>query len=134
MPKYRNDGATAAYLEGCGQVPPDRIVKTADDKYVTNFSKDSVFTVVEHAPAPWKTFHEGVLPVSITSGLARYSQIEIINSSGDTVTVTANADSSNSRIIPNGQFRIISQSREVDALSVTGNGSGAVYVYGIIGD
>lgn len=133
MPKYRNDGENDQYLFGCGTVPVGETGSPADGKYITRFGKGDSWTVVENAPAPWKTFHEGTLPVSIASGLANYSQIEIINSSGAAITVIANSDSDNSRIIPDGQFRIIGQDREMDSISITGSGAGWVYVYGTLG-
>ena len=132
MLKYRNDGTKDQYLFGCGTVPVGQIASTPDGKYVTVFNKGDVWTIVDHAPSPWTTIHESILPVSVSSGLAKYSQIELINSTGGSITVVVNGDTANSRVIPDGQFRIIGQDREIDSLSVTGSSfSGAVYVYAL---
>lgn len=130
MLKLRNDGTRTQNLYGYGDVPVGRHCIIPDNKYPTVFNKGDVWTVIEDAPAPWETFHEGAPPLTINSGLAVYSSIEIINQTGANVIVVANRDVSRPRTIPTDQFRIITQDREIDALSITGEGnSGFVYVY-----
>lgn len=54
-----------------------------------------------------------------------------MNNSGALITVVANEDTANGMVVLNGGEIMLDQDREIDALSITGDGvSGDVYVYG----
>jgi len=132
MPSYWNSGDTRAVLPGYRGLEPDETVSVS--KYVI-LPDDSPIQLYSHEPytLPSVKLHAGVLPVAITSGLAKYVQIEIVNESGAIITAVLNTDSNNSHVIPSGNFRTFNSDKEIEALSVTGDGTGNVYVYGFRG-
>lgn len=133
MPTYLNGDTKARVIAGfSGQVPAGAEVELV--KYV--YPVPDGFTLTSHLPRthkPWEKLHAGALPVQITEGLAKFAQIEIINKTGAVVSVVPNDDDDNARVIPDGEFRIIEQDHEIDALEITASGSpaGYVYVYGM---
>lgn len=128
MPVYTNDSASTAFLEDYGNVEAGSIATVP--KYAKNL--DAAFSLTTHADAPWVKLHAGVLPVSISSGLAKYGQLLVVNDSGDDVTITANGDATNTLVVLDGATYPISQDREIDAITIAGAGGTNVYVYGLV--
>jgi hypothetical protein len=133
MPTYLNGDTKSRVIAGfSGRVDAGAEVELI--KYVYPIPDD--FTLTSHLPRthkPWEKLHAGTLPVQITEGLSKFSQIEIINKTGAVVSVVANDDDDNARVIPDGEYRTIEHDHEIDALEITATGSpsGSIYVYGM---
>ena len=132
MPSYWNSGETRAVLPGYRGLEPGETVSVS--KYVI-LPDDSPIQLYSHEPftRPSTKLHAATLPVSITSGLAAYVQIEINNQSGAIVSVVFNEDADHQYVIADGSFRTFDSDKEIEALSVTGSGETNVYVYGFKG-
>lgn len=127
MPRYLNTSNKAEVLGVYGLVDAGKTVTTRE--YV-ELAEDSPFELID-GTSPWDVLHAGPLPVNITSGLAKYHTLEVINTSGAVASMVANGDSAKPRIIPDQNNRFLSFPKVLDALSITGSGSsGYVYVYG----
>ena len=131
MPTWRNDNLISKWFPGTqGLIEPDQIFTTIKYPY----PRPSGFTLISHEPRkhrPWELIFADELPAQIESGCAKFAQIEILNKSGALVTLIANEDTAHPRVIPDGEFRIIEQDYEIDALEVTGEGGAMVYIYGM---
>lgn len=127
--RYKNNTAAAITAPGMLTVEPGAEATSRDGRYLPLASG---LTVVIHRKAPWTTIHDAALPVSVTSGLAKYNQLVILNTSGDVVSLIVNGDSSNVRKIQDSRELIINQNREIDKLTITGSGAGSVALYGVL--
>lgn len=130
MPTYTNGNAVAKPFPGySGRVEAGADVQVI--KYA--YPVPSGFTLTSHLPRthlPWEKLHAGALPVAIDEGVAKFAQVEILNKSGAVISVVANDDTDEPYVIPDGEYRLISQDCEIDAIDITGDGGELVYVYG----
>ncbi len=126
--KYRNDGRVSITAPGLPTTAPGEEKTPSDNKYL----KDPAgLTLIQDREAPWETLHAGAPPASLASGLAKYRQIQIVNGSGELVTIVVNGDANRPKVILNDKIEIIEQDREIDSMTIEGNGAAGVYVYGM---
>lgn len=126
MPTYQNNGSTIACI-GSVAIRPGETKETpvyADPGYTD-------LELVSHSPrsnSPVKLFGE-VLPSGAISGLAQYAVLQIYNKTGDDITVTWNENISDQQIFPNGWWGEIDLNGDYNSISVTGTGSGNLYLW-----
>lgn len=134
MPTYRNTTDAPITPPGQKTVPAGAVFTTIGDVYIdTSIPALAGLELVSHSPrskTPVKLF-SGTLPSGTISDLPAYSSIQLLNKSGNDITVAFNGDSQNGLIYPDGTFLQIELEAAFYSMAVTGSGAGSVHVWGL---
>ena len=128
MPTYRNTSNEAALLGPYGKIEAGGTIET--DLYLTQNDLGTSFSLVSGGPSPWYVYKFTNLPAAVTYGLAKYAQLSVYNATDKLVLVSPNHLTGDSVSLPiaSGMIYPVTQKREIDALRITGDGSGSVYL------
>lgn len=126
MPTYKNNGLKIAYI-GSVTIRPGETKETAvyaDPGYID-------LELVSHSPRanyPTRLF-ANVLPSGAISGLAQYAVLQMYNKTGEDITVTWNENAADQQVFPNGWWGEIDLNGDYYSISVSGTGSGNLYLW-----
>ena len=137
MPRYKNNGSETRNLPGVGEMAPGASIDVP--WYPRGAHPDFIITDhdIKRTPTPVRLFEGPVTGGSGTiTGLNEYDSFSIYNATDATITVTYNEDTANAVTYPAGFFGeidVLGKDGRPDyySLSITGSGTGTVYVHGM---
>ena len=132
MPIYRNPDATKTKRVRGLELEPGQSGAPMPDRYLTPDELSRSGLVLAHPNvSPLPKIAEGTPAFTVASGLAVYGKLVITNDTDDSISVLFNGDVMSPFTIVAGAMYSITTDRQIDAIQVTGSGSGSAYLHGI---